>query len=134
MKTCAQCRTFYDPHLRICPKDGALLSLPDSYRLVGNVLDGKYRIDALVGLGGFGAVYSAWHLGLDRQVAFNILQPNVAIQAPRVVGLSGSKLAASFLSRIERDEILAPGREFFYSLAPRLIRAGSPAVHQGGWR
>jgi serine/threonine-protein kinase len=39
----------------------------------------KYRIEALVGLGGMGAVYCAHHLGIDRRVAFKILQPNIAV-------------------------------------------------------
>jgi serine/threonine protein kinase len=40
---------------------------------------GKYRVDALIGLGGMGAVYCVEHLGIDRRVAFKILQPNIAM-------------------------------------------------------
>lgn len=47
----------------------------------------KYRITALVGLGGMGAVYHAYHLGIDRQVAFKILQPNLAVGDDYVVEL-----------------------------------------------
>ena len=47
----------------------------------------KYKIQALVGVGGMGAVYCAHHLGIDRRVAFKILQPNVAIGNDYVVEL-----------------------------------------------
>jgi non-specific serine/threonine protein kinase len=41
--------------------------------VIGTLLDGKYRIDALVGRGGMGAVYRATQLALSRQVAVKIL-------------------------------------------------------------
>jgi serine/threonine protein kinase len=54
---------------------------------VGRTLLDKYSVMALVGLGGMGAVYFARHLGIDRSVAFKILQPNVAISSEYVVEL-----------------------------------------------
>lgn len=39
---------------------------------VDTVLGGKYRVDALLGVGGFGAVYRGWHLLLDVSVAIKI--------------------------------------------------------------
>jgi serine/threonine-protein kinase len=59
--------------------------LNDPYHLVGRTLLDKYRIDALVGLGGMGAVYYAYHSGIDRRVAFKILQPNIALSDDHVV-------------------------------------------------
>lgn len=40
---------------------------------VGAVLDGRYRLDALIGEGGGGQVYQATHLALDRPVAIKVL-------------------------------------------------------------
>ncbi len=40
--------------------------------LVGIILDGKYRLDGLLGAGGFGAVYRGWHLLLDVPVAVKV--------------------------------------------------------------
>jgi serine/threonine protein kinase len=47
----------------------------------------RYKIEALVGLGGMGAVYCAFHEGIERRVAFKILQPNIALADERLVEL-----------------------------------------------
>jgi len=46
--------------------------------LPGSVLDGKYRIEAHIGSGGFGSVYRATQLSLDRTVAVKLLRPGRA--------------------------------------------------------
>ena len=43
----------------------------------GTVLEGKYRLDSLIGQGSFGAVYRATHLTLDRPVAVKLLDANL---------------------------------------------------------
>jgi CheY-like chemotaxis protein len=43
--------------------------------LPGTVLDEKYRLEDKIGSGGFGAVYRATHLALDRPVAVKIFRP-----------------------------------------------------------
>ena len=57
----------------------------------GELLDGKYRIDALLGQGGMGAVYRATHLGTTRTVAIKVIQPRLS---PR---------RAEFVARFERE-------------------------------
>jgi serine/threonine protein kinase len=42
---------------------------------VGQTLDGKYRLERLLGQGGMGAVYLATHLGTERYVALKLITP-----------------------------------------------------------
>src|SRR5918997_5019765 len=44
-------------------------------RYIGEVLDGKYRVEKLLGQGGMGAVYLAVHLGTERPVALKVIAP-----------------------------------------------------------
>jgi serine/threonine protein kinase len=44
-------------------------------RYVGQTLDGKYRLERLLGQGGMGAVYLATHLGTERYVALKLIAP-----------------------------------------------------------
>src|SRR5215217_9269376 len=44
----------------------------------GELLDGKYRIESLLGEGGMGAVYRATHLGTTRTVAIKVIQPRLS--------------------------------------------------------
>jgi serine/threonine-protein kinase len=45
---------------------------------IGQVIDGRYRIVAQLGVGGMGAVYRAEHLGMGKQVAVKLLHPHVS--------------------------------------------------------
>ena len=44
-------------------------------RFIGEVLDGKYQLERLLGQGGMGAVYLATHLGTERPVALKLITP-----------------------------------------------------------
>src|SRR5262245_87449 len=46
--------------------------------MLGNILDGKYRIDKQLGAGGMGNVYLATHLGTTRIVAVKVIAPRWA--------------------------------------------------------
>lgn len=103
-KFCPTCqRTFTSAGL-LCPDDRSVLSLNDPYHLMGRTLLDKYRIDALVGLGGIGAVYHAYHSGIDRRVAFKILQPNVALSEGHVVELFERE--AKLVGRLSHENIV----------------------------
>ncbi|MFV8751657.1 serine/threonine-protein kinase [Nannocystaceae bacterium ST9] len=51
--------------------------IPELEELVGTTLVGRYRLDALLGIGGMGAVFRAHHLQLKRDVAVKILHPQL---------------------------------------------------------
>lgn len=53
--------------------DAETLDTTDPRVLVGRVVEGKYRIDALLGSGGMGAVFSAENLRIGKSVAIKIL-------------------------------------------------------------
>jgi eukaryotic-like serine/threonine-protein kinase len=48
--------------------------LIDPFGLVGTTLDGQYRVDAIVGEGGFGVVYRGWHRSLEQPIAIKALK------------------------------------------------------------
>lgn len=63
----------------------------------GTVLDGKYRLDSLIGRGSFGAVYRGTHIQLQRPVAVKLLRTNfgadkVALARFQQEGISLSRL------------------------------------------
>jgi hypothetical protein len=70
VKECPQCGACFDSAATVCDADGHDLTrtLP-----VERIVDGKYRLDRLIGRGGMGAVYEAQDLRLARQVALKIL-------------------------------------------------------------
>jgi serine/threonine protein kinase len=67
---------------------------PDPYGLVGQVLDGQFRVDRFVGDGGFSSVYQGTHVGLSEPIAVKCLKLPPAL---------GSALVESFIRRF-RDE------------------------------
>ena len=44
---------------------------------VGAVVDGKYRVDAVIGQGGMGAVFRAWDVRLERAVAIKVVRADL---------------------------------------------------------
>jgi serine/threonine-protein kinase len=47
-------------------------------RLIGTDIDGRYRVEDLLGKGGMGAVVRAHHLFMDQAVAIKVLRPTLA--------------------------------------------------------
>jgi hypothetical protein len=70
LKECPACGRCFDSTAARCDRDGAelRLTLP-----VERTVEGRYRLERLVGRGGMGAVYEATHLGLRSRVAVKIL-------------------------------------------------------------
>jgi serine/threonine-protein kinase len=107
--------------------------------IVGDVLAGRYRIDAPIGAGGMASVYRARDLRLDRDVAVKVLLPNLAADPTLAQRFEREALALAATAHPSVVKIFdvepgdpATGREPFYvmelceggSLADRLTAGG----------
>ena len=70
-----------------CPEDGVALpapvaALPDP--LIGRVIDGRYRVESVLGEGGMGVVYAVTHAVLGKRFALKVLRGEKANDADTV--------------------------------------------------
>jgi non-specific serine/threonine protein kinase len=101
MRQCPECDRAFDDGLETCPHDGMRLLPPDP--LVGRTIEQQYRIDALVGRGGMGAVYRAVQTRLDRTVAVKVIRPDCLASESTVERFRREALA---LARIRHPNIV----------------------------
>lgn len=82
------------------------MTKPDPLSLVGEVLDRTYRIDSLVGEGGFGVVYRAMHLGFDEPVAVKCLKiPGALSPQTREAFLRKFREEGKLLFQLSKDSL-----------------------------
>jgi serine/threonine protein kinase len=70
VKECRACGTCYDNSVERCEKDGQELGVEVP---VERVIEGKFRLERVIGRGGMGAVYEATDLRLSRRVAVKVM-------------------------------------------------------------
>ena len=87
MKRCPRCKTTYDEGAEFCGNDGEKLVAvvveqttqpaprpePPPDPMLNTMLDGKYRLERLLGKGAMGAVYAARHKIINKLVAIKVL-------------------------------------------------------------
>ncbi|MEW6730820.1 MAG: bifunctional serine/threonine-protein kinase/formylglycine-generating enzyme family protein [Acidobacteriota bacterium] len=79
MRYCAQCHNAFADDIEVCPNDGSPLADFDVNKLIGQTIDSKYQVVALLGLGGMGAVFRARHSFINNDVAIKIIHPRLAM-------------------------------------------------------
>ena len=76
MPTCPACGAAIAAGSRFCPACGAAALATTAAAAdpwIGQVVNGKFRVEALIGQGGMGRVYRALHLTLERPVVLKML-------------------------------------------------------------
>ena len=68
---------------------------PDGLPAPGTVLDGKYRIEGVLGIGGMGVVLEATHLALEEKVAIKVLLGDLTEDAEAVSRFTREAWAAA---------------------------------------
>jgi serine/threonine protein kinase len=96
-------------------------------KLTGEVVDGKYRIDALLGQGGMGTVHRATHLGTGRAVALKVLVPELTANEAAVERFKREARAAGQLRHLNVVDVTdfgfaERGGERFAYLVMELLR------------
>ena len=96
---CPVCDRHYAREVDHCPVDGALLVSVDHVGAgrVGTVLGGRYQIDAILGQGGMGTVFSAVQRPIGRRVAVKVLHSDLAKDKTFVTRFHTEAKAASVL-------------------------------------
>ncbi|HEY8040526.1 MAG TPA: serine/threonine-protein kinase [Polyangiaceae bacterium] len=98
--------------------------LADPFGLVGAVVERQFRVDALVGEGGFGVVYKGWHLTLE--------QP-VAIKALKMPDAHDARTQATVLARFREEAKLSYVLSQATLNVVRTIDFGATTVPTGAW-
>lgn len=70
---------------------------------IGSILD-KYRLERVIGIGGFGVLYRARHVLLDTVVALKLMRPSVARARPQLPRLLREE--ARFAARIDHENVV----------------------------
>ncbi|MFH1529547.1 MAG: serine/threonine-protein kinase [Pseudomonadota bacterium] len=72
---CPACFEAHEGGVEICPDDGTALVQLQHHEgpLTGRMIDGKYKVVALLGQGGMGEVYRARQLPMNQEVALKVL-------------------------------------------------------------
>ncbi|HEY6802652.1 MAG TPA: protein kinase [Pyrinomonadaceae bacterium] len=117
MLRCPTCGRHYPSDVKYCPEDQAALQADSTVPgevmhdpLIGQTLDGKYKIVARLGIGGMGTVYRARHLLIDRPVAVKVLNQRLVDDEASRVRFQREAKAAGRLQHLNAVAVTDFGR------------------------
>jgi serine/threonine protein kinase len=116
LRPCVVCQVSIENQARFCPSCGAeqpkdLEVTTASDPLIGHVVDGKYRLDVVIGIGGMGRVYRAKQLSLDKNIVIKILHDKYRDDDIIVQRFQREAKASSRLSHPNSIQIIDFGME-----------------------
>jgi len=110
LSACPKCAESLAAGLRFCGRCGRLLEGLDPAELaapedpwLGRVVDGRYRVQARLGVGGMGIVYRVEHLHLGKTAAMKVLSPDTAAKPEMVRRF---RLEAQSVSKLNHPNIV----------------------------
>ncbi len=121
MKSCPACNTRYEDETTFCTRDGtpvvADIVAGQVPSMVGQILDGRWRIVKKLGEGGMGEVYVAEHIHIEKKVAMKLLRAEVLGNAEAVTRFyqearSASSIGHENIIQIEDFGKLPDGRVY----------------------
>ena len=115
---CPQCLKAYPTGTASCPVDGALLSASKNQTIIPGLKIGEYVIEAKIGEGGMGEVWSGKHPQIGKMVAIKILSQNMSNNPDAVARFVQEARAVNEIQHRNIVDIfsfgeLADGRPYF---------------------
>ncbi|MDP1921386.1 MAG: protein kinase [Myxococcales bacterium] len=114
--TCEACRELISRTVRerhhaelALAETTASASKPSLPAAVGDTIDGRYRVERLLGIGGMGCVFEAHHLALNQRVAVKLMLPELAKDRAAVDRFTREARAAVRLSSEHVGKVLDLG-------------------------
>ena len=102
---CSLCEGSFPSGTTVCPNDGTrLVQFADQHdRLLGKVVDGRFKVLSKLGQGGMGDVYRAQQRSVGREVAIKVIKAELS--ADRVAAKRFLR-EAKLLSRVSHPNVV----------------------------